>query len=657
MSHVCCFERLRLIPPSLAASARTSASSVLTAMEPSPSLRVRSLHSPYPRRNSMNKQQREQLAQQQLQSTSPHPHPHLHDSDDADEPTSGNQHALLIPKQISPLPHGQAAHAHVADTPRGFRAVITLPRQLLNILHACPLHLHALMLLFILSLVDYFVRPPHGLVPLRLLLSLPTHAPPAPCGWDYEASWKIGIVRGSSPLTLSFTHPTSAHNPLFTCAHIADPPVSFVADPFLTRDHSPGSSDWYLWFEMKNLERMRGEIGVARSVDGLRSLEYVGVALTEPFHLSYPVTLWDEETQRYVMIPECSASKSVRVYTCNAASFPLGWSHHSTPLTGRRYVDASPIFYHGQWHIFVTTADDSSLHLYLASSLLSSQWQPHALSPVVTHNRRIGRSAGRPFLFDGRIVRLAQDDSLFYGSAVYMLEVEELSASTYKERLVRDMLPGRYEGQASDWVSQRLHHVDVHELSEGQWMAVVDGDDKYDDYEFWQREGWWKHCKEAILALLSLLTAIGVQAEWKRRKRLSALPSSIAARRYSESLPSSAVALVTSRLSASLPTFTLPRTDVVCVLTPLTGAVLSLIACATLVILVLDEFYPISADGWSTYAIDCPRVEQLQQLESSLSFPPLASNHRAPRPLRRSHFICSSRRQQPVCSLHRLSSA
>ena len=544
-----------------------------------------------------------------------------------------NQHSLLIPKQSpSPHPHSNGNHSlHHADTPRSgssLRTVITLPKLLFTVLHACPLHLHLLLLLLTLSLVDYFVRPPHGLIPLRLLLSLPTHAvPPLSCGWDYEASWKIGLVRGNSPLTLSFTHRTSQHNPLFTCANINLPPVSFVADPFLTRDHhsssGSGSSVWYLWFEMKNLQHERGEIGVAvsNSGDELTSFNYVGVALAEPFHLSYPMTLWDADSERYVMIPESSASRSVRVYTCTTASFPLGWSHHSTPLTGRRYVDTSPIYYHGQWHVFTTTTEDSSLHLYLTHSLLSSHWTPHTLSPVLTHDRRLGRSAGRPFLHDGRIVRVAQDDSEFYGSAVYMIEVDELTPTVYKERVVREMLPGQYDGQGSEWVSARLHHADVHEVSGGEWIALVDGDNKYDDYEFWQREGWWKRCKEALLALLSLLTAIAVQAEWKRRKRLSALPSSIAARRYSESLPSSAVALITSRLPGRFPEFTSPRTDIASVFSILSRLLMTFVACATVVILFLNHFYPICADGWSMYALSCPLTESLLQQERSLSLP------------------------------------
>ena len=64
-------------------------------------------------------------------------------------------------------------------------------------------------------------------------------------------------------------------------------------------------------------------------------------------------------------------------------------------------------------------------------------------------------------------------------------------------------------GRAATGLSERLHHADVHRVGRRtSGSRLVDGDDKYDDYEFWQREGWWKRCKEALLAVLSVLTAL-----------------------------------------------------------------------------------------------------------------------------------------------------
>lgn len=44
----------------------------------------------------------------------------------------------------------------------------------------------------------------------------------------------------------------------------------------------------YLFFETKNSITMQGDIGVARSVDQGATWEYLGIALDEEWHLSYP---------------------------------------------------------------------------------------------------------------------------------------------------------------------------------------------------------------------------------------------------------------------------------------------------------------------------------------------------------------------------------
>ena len=118
---------------------------------------------------------------------------------------------------------------------------------------------------FLLLLVDSFVRPPFGFMWLRKLAGVGLHHtplnpqdPPPACGWDFEASWQIGIMRGSSPWEWG---PSGINTPApaITCAHLGtSPAVSFVADPFLLRA-SP--KEWYLFYEHKNLERFIGEIG------------------------------------------------------------------------------------------------------------------------------------------------------------------------------------------------------------------------------------------------------------------------------------------------------------------------------------------------------------------------------------------------------------
>ena len=315
--------------------------------------------------------------------------------------------SLLLPKP-SPTPSSHLLRSSLYDG-LSLRALLLYLRYLLS---TTPLHLRVLAALTLLLLLDCLIHPPHGLLPLRLFTGAPTHGEAEVCGWDYEGSWKIGIARGRSPLTLSLSHPSAHLNPVLTCASVPSPPSSFVADPFLL----VADQVHWVFAEVKDLNAMLGVIGVWKARDAqLTGLQWVGVALEESFHLSYPFVLWCSEAvedgQRglYAMIPETSASHSVSVYTARAADFPLRWTLHSVPLTGHRFVDTSAIQHDGRWYIF-TTYDDS-LHLYTADALLSSAWTLHRLSPLVSHDRRIARSAGRPFVYDGRIHRLAQDDS------------------------------------------------------------------------------------------------------------------------------------------------------------------------------------------------------------------------------------------------------
>ena len=110
-----------------------------------------------------------------------------------------------------------------------------------------------------------------------------------------ECIWSIGIYTGNSPLHLS--PPASGLTPVLTAADVTDVPSAFVADPFLVRD----DGEWFMFFEMLSSETGRGEIGMAKSRNGL-AWQYQQSILREPFHLSYPhVFRWQGD---YFMTPE-----------------------------------------------------------------------------------------------------------------------------------------------------------------------------------------------------------------------------------------------------------------------------------------------------------------------------------------------------------------
>src|SRR5690348_9575766 len=118
----------------------------------------------------------------------------------------------------------------------------------------------------------------------------------------FEFNWSIGLYRGENPLVLE---PFGA-NPILTAASVTDVKASFVADPF----HLSLGAMRYLFFEVYNAERKRGEIAYATSDDGI-AWTYRSVVLREPFHLSYPCVIRDGDD--VFMIPETRECESIRL--------------------------------------------------------------------------------------------------------------------------------------------------------------------------------------------------------------------------------------------------------------------------------------------------------------------------------------------------------
>ena len=282
--------------------------------------------------------------------------------------------------------------------------------------------------------------------------------------------WSIGIVSGASPTELGY--PQSILNPVLTREHVTDVRALFVADPFMIHV----VDTWHMLFEVYNYDTERGEIGWATSPDGL-TWTYQQIVLKESFHLSYPyVFQWKD---RFYLVPESHQSKSVRLY--EATRFPTEWVCTDVLLSGACFNDNS-IFHHGQyWWMFSETNSaltHDTLRLYYATNL-TGPWQEHPCSPVIQGNPHTARPAGRVGVFDGRLIRFAQDCFPKYGTAVRAFEITELTPDAYQERPVQKRPlfgPGWRH-----WMQGGMHHLDPHRLGAGRWMAAVDG---------WRPVGW-----------------------------------------------------------------------------------------------------------------------------------------------------------------------
>ncbi|KAL2943244.1 Glycosyltransferase family protein 64 protein C5 [Bienertia sinuspersici] len=256
----------------------------------------------------------------------------------------------------------------------------------------------------------------------------PFVTPSLGCQQDNEGSWSIGVFYGTSPFSLlpiedrnvwknqSAAWPLA--NPMITCASASEVgyPSNFVADPFL----------------------------------------YIQI----------------------YMLPESNEKGELRLY--RTVSFPLQWKLEKV-LLKKPLVDSFLVKYGTKYWIF--GSDHSSfgaikngrLEIWYSDSPLGP-WKPHKKNPIYNTERSFGaRNGGRPFVYDGSLYRVGQDCGETYGKQIRIFKVEILTEQEYKEIEVPSGFKKSYKGRNA-WNGVRYHHLDVQQLSPGQWIAVMDGD-------------------------------------------------------------------------------------------------------------------------------------------------------------------------------------
>lgn len=279
-----------------------------------------------------------------------------------------------------------------------------------------------------------------------------------------KTQFSIGIYAGASPFEMRPA--AGAANPVLSRQHITEVPAGTVADPFMIRVRGL----WYMFFELTNRIRHKGEIALATSEDALK-WTFEQIVLAEPFHMSYPYVFeWGGDI---FMIPETGRSRSVRLY--QADQFPTAWRHVATLLEGARFSDSSVFRYDDLWWLYVDAGANARaplLRLYFASEL-TGPWTEHPQSPLAGGDPHISRPGGRVVVIDNTPYRFTQNVYPVYGTEVRAFEVCELSKTSYREKQVgRDPVIAAGE---EPWNRHGMHHIDPHLLPDGTWLACVDG--------------------------------------------------------------------------------------------------------------------------------------------------------------------------------------
>jgi len=210
----------------------------------------------------------------------------------------------------------------------------------------------------------------------------------------------------------------------------------YWADPFV---YTRGGRT-FCFVEDLDHRTNRGHI-TALEVIGTRLVE-IGVALREPFHLSFPF-VFEHQGELY-MCPETSAAGEIRLYRCR--EFPLRWELAQVLMQGVSAADPLLFEKGGRWWLLANideaaTGDHcSELYLFSADSPLSTRWAPHPQNPLLVDSIG-GRNGG--LIVDGeKRYRIGQCQGFDrYGESLRVYEIKELSPERYAEELVGEIKP------------------------------------------------------------------------------------------------------------------------------------------------------------------------------------------------------------------------
>lgn len=217
---------------------------------------------------------------------------------------------------------------------------------------------------------------------------------------------------------------------------IQNPPHRYFADPFVA---SRGGRS-VCFVEDYDCRTSKARITALEvDVDGHSEL---GVALEEPFHLSFPYVF--SAGDDLFMCPETAEAREIRLYRCT--EFPLKWEFHRTLMKNVAAVDTCICFHDGRWwllsNIDSAGIDDyrSELHLFHADAPDSDRWQPHPANPVLIDS--FGGRNGGLFAAGGALYRVGQVHGFdVYGESMRVARVTALTRERYAEEVVATIEP------------------------------------------------------------------------------------------------------------------------------------------------------------------------------------------------------------------------
>lgn len=216
-------------------------------------------------------------------------------------------------------------------------------------------------------------------------------------------------------------------------------PVWINADPFLFEKNGR----LFLFYEDLHFYHYLGVIKMISTTDLVHWTKPVLITHEPNCHFSYPFVF--EDGGQVYMMPETGDKHNIRLYKADNGELTK-FSFYKIIMERKDipddmvydYADSCIYKRNGKYYLFTSTMSKETyyLHLYV-SDCLTGPYEDHPCTPIVVSSK-YGRCAGSLLEHDGHLYRYSQDCSNTYGEQIHLLEIDELTPTSYIEHVVKE---------------------------------------------------------------------------------------------------------------------------------------------------------------------------------------------------------------------------
>lgn len=219
-------------------------------------------------------------------------------------------------------------------------------------------------------------------------------------------------------------------------------PSIMKADPFLFVHNGR----LFMFYEEMSIGNGLGRIKMVSTRDLKHWTKPVQITDEPECHFSYPFVFRDGGS--IYMMPETGCDHNIRLYKATDDNLD-DFKFYKTILERSTedykeikfdFADSCIYRKEGIYYLFSSYLKNDVYYLELyTSDKLDGEYRLHPSSPICTGNK-YGRCGGSLIESERKLYRPAQDCVASYGGQVHLMEIDELTASTYREHLVEDNL-------------------------------------------------------------------------------------------------------------------------------------------------------------------------------------------------------------------------